>query len=108
MSTAEQPKPSLPPWWVALVALIVSLGTTLATYSRQDGAREQELVSMQKQLDANTKATADLKAAYEADKARRAAEAEAKVADFERERAQKMARLEAIAERLQELPPTKR
>lgn len=97
---AEQ-KPTLPTWWVALVALVVSLATSAITFSFFQGQLSQQVEQTRTDV-------SGLKKAYEDDKAKRAADAEAKVAAYEAERAARMARIEQIAERLQDSPtPTK-
>jgi len=86
-------KPSTPAWLIPALSLALSIGGSLATYSYKFGALETTTASIVRRVEA-----------LEADKAKRDADAAARLASFEQARAAKLAEMEVQIDRLKTMP----
>lgn len=96
---AEQ-KPSFPTWLMPLLSLVLGIIGSLVTFSYKYGALEGNVKRNTEKIDA-------LSTDYYADKAKREAEAAARLASYEQARAAKLAEMEAQIDRLKTLPASR-
>lgn len=89
----DQVKSSFPSWLMPLLSLALGIVGSLVTFSHKYGRLEETTATNARRIDA-----------LEADKAKRDAADAARLASYEQARAAKMAQIEAIADRLKDLP----